>query len=160
MDSTLLPFEQKYRMADSRTLEIIERRHCGDAKVMSERVTALEIFLQYEGSLAGRQLSHVDGFGTSPTCKSCLARCSQIAHPIHNSIWRANVAFLVLLDKRDWNGTRLTAFATTHCEQVQGVVPKSDELDAYTQQNRCQNICQRYKYGDLRLFCHVLVLML
>src|SRR5207245_6270312 len=109
-------------MADRRTLELLKGRVRSDAKVASEGV-ALDICSQNEGRLVCGQFSCRDRFSTTPTREDGLSRCPQIAHPIHDTIRGGQIALPILLKNHDRVRMWLTAFATTHSEQVHGVCP-------------------------------------
>src|SRR5579859_244697 len=141
-------------MGEHCTLKVLKGRFCGDAKVASEGVATLDIFSQNEGRLALRQFSCGDCFRTTPTCEGGLSRCSQIAHPSHDSKHGAHIALPIALPNRYRECTRLPACAPTHREQVHGVIPSSFELDARTQQGHGQHICCPHKQRGLIFFCH------
>src|SRR6266702_4704588 len=121
----LFPFKHKHRMGEHRTLKCLKWRVCGDAVVASERVTVLDICLQHEGRLISGQFPDVTRFRTTPTREDGLSRCSQIAHPIHDSIHGAYIALPIAFNSHYRDRTWLPAFAPTHGEQVHGVVPRS-----------------------------------
>src|SRR5947209_1268036 len=150
----LFPFQHKNWMGEHHTLKLLKGRVCGDTIVASEGVAALDILLQNEGRLALRQFSDIDRFRTTPTREDGLSCCPQIAHPINYSKHGAHIALPIVLPNRYRDRTRLPAFAPTYREQVHGVIPSSFELDARTQQGRCQNISRAYKQRGLIFFCH------
>src|SRR5258708_9070398 len=139
-DRRLFPLQQKHRMAQRRTLEILKRRLLGDIEKATEGIAVLDQLLQKEASLTGRQLQYGHGLRTSPARENCLASRPQVAHPVHYPIGSGQVALAILLNHRDGRGTRLPAFTPAHGQQMDQA-----NLETRAHQSRFENISKTNK---------------
>src|SRR5579875_447227 len=147
-------------MADRSALKLLKRRSGSDAVVFPEGKTGPDLFSQEECGLFGRQLYCVDSLRTAPARENGFFCCTQIAHPIHKSIWSNQVAPPIPLKNYYRRGARLPAFASSHGEQAYGGVPGSHHLETCAQQSLNENIPQMHKLWNLRCFCHMFYLPL